>query len=125
MAYKVPTFNSFANVWHGQTTQANPVGAPDLLVQCQLRWCGRGPTEALRPNDQAWQQGWQILFPKLTDIRDVYNAALFDRWDTIEAPAGSGRYYGVQNVDDVGKGFTNEYRIAYVHKIGVWPTPIP
>ena len=55
--------------------------------------------------------------------------------DVVEVPSGSGRWYQVNLVDDVVKGFTNEYRIATIVKIGqnyggtapglFWPIPMP
>lgn len=75
-----------------------------------------------------------LLLPSGTDIRD-YSTNDLD-YDIVECPQGSGRWYGVLGVDDVGKGFGNEHRLAYLSKIYefldptplagcVWPTPIP
>lgn len=74
-----------------------------------------------------------LLLPALTDLRDPFMG--FPP-DVIECPAGSGRWYGLQCFDDVGKGFPNEYRFAIVLKIGnvidpgqypglFWPNPVP
>jgi hypothetical protein len=57
----------------------------------------------------------------------------------VEVPSGSGRYYVVVAVDDVGRGFLNEHRYALVlpyygyypviivngWAAPAWPTPIP
>jgi hypothetical protein len=46
----------------------------------------------------------------------------------VEVPAGSGRYYEVVQVDDAGKGFPNEHRIAGLIAtvdLGMWPVPYP
>jgi hypothetical protein len=76
----------------------------------------------------------QILMPVGSDIRD---ASCYLVEDVVECPAGSGRWYIVQGVDDVGKGFANEFRCVTVGKIyqdvagagtftGLfWPFPIP
>lgn len=74
-----------------------------------------------------------LLLPAGTDVRDNGNAS---GYDCLEIPPGSGRWYQANCVDDVGKGFPNEYRLVTLGKIcqaadaiefaGVfWPTPIP
>lgn len=74
-----------------------------------------------------------LLLPPGTDLQDKYMGLPND---VIECPPGSGRWYGLQGFDDVGKGYANEYRIAYIVKIGqavdpvkyaglFWPTPVP
>jgi hypothetical protein len=46
--------------------------------------------------------------------------------DTVEVPAGSGRYYAILAVDDVARGFENEYRLALAEPAyNLWPVPIP
>jgi hypothetical protein len=62
------------------------------------------------------------LVSAFTDLRDTNNASNFD---TVEIPAGSGRFYIVLMVEDVAKGFLNEHRMAFIRKSGTWPTPIP
>lgn len=75
----------------------------------------------------------QLLLPALTDVRDF---SCLSGNDVVEVPAGSGRWYQVMSVDDAGKGFSNEHRIAWICKISdrsnsvdfpglYWPTPIP
>lgn len=76
-----------------------------------------------------------LLLPALTDIRDAACASGYT--DIVEVPDGSGRWYSVEYVDDVAKGFTNEYRVAVLSKAfddgyvsnhfpGLkWPSPIP
>jgi hypothetical protein len=63
-----------------------------------------------------------VLLPPLTDVRGPLNAP---GPDTLEIPAGSGRYYSVFFVDDIGKGFANEHRAAVLQQLIPWPTPIP
>ena len=128
MAYHAPTFNLSCSIWHDYDGgDLPPMIPPDLAADCQLRWCGRGPAEAYAPvvsEETPWQPGWQLLFPAGTDIRDVYSGNV-RRKDVIECPSTSGRFYIVNYVDDVAKGFTNEYRIAIVTKTGEWPIPMP
>jgi len=119
MAFIVPTFNLFANVF---TSATFPPAVPRLAaIPCQLRQSGRLST-GQRGTATAFIPLWECLFPLHTDIRDFKNAT---GADNLEVPAGSGRFYFVDLVDDVGKGFTNEYRVAMIEKNGIWPTPIP
>jgi len=74
-----------------------------------------------------------LLLPAGTDIRDPYCGGV---GDLVEVPEGTGRWYVVILVDDVGKGFDNEYRLAAITKVSssvyvndfgfmIWPSPIP
>ena len=77
------------------------------------------------PTGQMW-----LLLPALTDIRSVvtFPGGGGSKCDIVECPLGSGRFYLVISVDDVGKGFGNEFRCAAIQATnlyGVWPTPIP
>jgi hypothetical protein len=131
MAFTVPTFNLLCNVF--------PLPAPFIVprlvnVPCNLQF-GRRPqsfsgglaSETLAPILMS------LLVPALTDLRC---AAQADEGDVIECPAGSGRFYLTLGVDDVGKGFPNEFRVAVMIAgsqytiiagfAGVsWPIPMP
>jgi hypothetical protein len=67
-----------------------------------------------------------ICFPKLTDVR-AYGPP--NEGDLVECPKGSGRWYLIEAVDDVAKGFDNEYRMAACRQLTTtpnmwtWPTP--
>lgn len=65
-----------------------------------------------------------IALPALTDVASARGLP-FPFNDLIECPQGSGRFYEVLFVDDVGKGFANEHRIALVSKVLPWPIPTP
>jgi len=79
----------------------------------------------------------QLLLPSGTDVRDVSQLmGGGPPYDIVEVPAGSGRWYVVNSVDDVGKGFPNEYRLAFLAKLSsnsglvnttglFWPIPMP
>lgn len=125
MAYTLPTFNLTVNVWHAHDlTTGPPAGAPDVVPSCNLalarKYEGSGPF------------AMHCYLPPLTDVRkpDVTNVDLVD---IAECPAGSGRWYVIWCVDDVGKGFANEYRVAGLYPADEWtsdgawnwPTPIP
>jgi len=118
MAFTVPTFNISADVWHLPNA---PPAAPDDTLQCQLRAAGKQST-GQDSGLQGWPFLWALLVPAASDLRDSFNSA---GADTVECPPGSGRFYLVEFVDDVARGFSNEYRIAFIRKSGTWPTPIP
>ncbi len=76
-----------------------------------------------------------LLVAAFTDIRD-FACGLPYPYDIVECPSGSGRWYAVGIVDDVAKGFPNEYRMAFLSKLcdtvdspnnvgSNWPIPIP
>jgi hypothetical protein len=122
MAFRLPTFNLTCNIWRASAGQP-PSGAPVVTVQCQLRPTRRSIYRTVSAGP--FQLVEEILMPKLTDVRSLAGAGSSD---TIECPAGSGRFYGVLGVDDVAKGFPNEYRWALVVQAGYaggWPYPTP
>lgn len=131
MAFSVPTFPLMAGLYRGPWTAR--VYVEDL--PCNLAMGRRVNVSWFDQVPQAEAVGmfYQLLFPALSDIRDLSNAITPD---VVEVPSGSGRWYGVAYVDDVGKGFVNEYRLAFAQKIyealdptaypGLfWPVPIP
>jgi len=131
MAFSVPTFNLECNVYTGPWTTKvlRLIALPcNLALGRRVQINGAAffgfPDGAASPS---------LLVPALSDVRDAGNAT---GQDIIEVPLGSGRWYEVNIVDDVGKGFSNEYRIVSMFKIcqavnateypGLfWPTPIP
>lgn len=116
---KLPTFNLTCNVWYG-VAFFPPMGAPNLAaVPCQLQLGERVPYVAFQ------FYGCFILVPKLTDIAANPRSVPIPFADTVECPAGSGRFYVVEFVDDVGKGFANEYRSVMVRHGPGWPAPLP
>jgi hypothetical protein len=118
MAFRLPTFNLACAVYDFGTA---PAGPPRIAsVPCQLRaplHVSTNPSAVFGSGS-----GWVLAVPKLTDLRDFFNAA---GNDTVECPVGSGRFYNLDIVDDVAKGFSNEYRIALLYKTLTWPTPVP
>lgn len=109
MAFTVPTFNLTANIWRGGSF-LSPLPAPDVITTANLQY---GPKNGLVPTwdvtEGLWIQPYFLLIPKLTDVRMASDGTPADG---IEVPAGSGLYYLVWTVGDVGKGFANEYRVA-------------
>jgi hypothetical protein len=117
MAYKLPTFNLHGLAWRNGNATTNPA---DVAFHCNLRACTR-PNLTFDPFTGG-AVPMEILTPALTDLRDSFCPAGLD---TVEIVVGSGRFYFVYYVDDVAKGFPNEYRVAVLFKKGPWPQPIP
>jgi len=116
MAFRTPVFNIQVGVWRAASGGA---GVPASTPMAQLRAAGRQST-GQDPNHD-WVFLWSVALPMGTDVRDWASGSE----DWVEAPLGSGRKYRVQMVDDVAKGFANEYRIAFLQKVAGWPAPIP
>jgi hypothetical protein len=131
MPFSVPNFNLTCDIFSAPW----PVGAPRIAgVPCNLQFGRRlqSGIGALGFNDSG-PILMSLLLPALTDIRALQCQAL---GDIVECPSGSGRVYLVLGVDDVGKGFPNEFRVAMMtaaseFSVGssftglLWPTPIP
>lgn len=123
MAFVLPTFNLTCNIFTNPYTPGDPPRIADQI--CQLR--------APAANNGGFGSGLlavtqiiQLLLPPGTDIRDTYCTPT-SRADFVEAPAGSGCFYQVMWVNDIGKGFANEHRYATLAKTAIvpWPVPIP
>lgn len=128
--YRVPNFNLFCNIGpsaFGDNTwpPAPYFGAPRLAHKpCALVYGKRvNMASSGGTDDQGFPATTMtILFPKLTDVRSVQSTDQIP--DTIECPEGSGRWYGVCGVDDIGKGYANEHRVAWVQPLaGEWTVP--
>jgi len=131
VAFSLPDFNLLCDVYSGPfvTKVLRLADVPCNLalgrrVQQQTQDYGAGLFGGANPC---------LLLPPLTDVRDA-SQGIPDQ-DLVEVPKGSGRWYGVNVVDDVAKGFSNEYRIAALYKAFgaldpakfgtlLWPTPM-
>lgn len=131
MAFSVPTFNLLCDVYTGPWT-GKVLRLAD--VPCNLA-LGRRVQQiyAAEFNAPYGPSAPNLLVASLTDIRDQHCGG---DSDLVEVPKGTGRWYVVSIVDDVGKGFPNEYRLCGLQKISQatspgnfpglhWPTPIP
>ncbi len=117
MAFRIPEFNLLCDIWHSSVYP--PVGAPDIAgVACQLAW------DALADKPITISTSvislMKIRFPAGTDVRGAISST---GQDTIECPSGSGRFYLTRTVDDVAKGFPNEFRQATAQMTHC-PTPL-
>jgi len=106
MAFRVPNFNLNANVWRATHHVSAP---PDVVCMCNLTPGKR----VMQSNVFDLGVPMEVLLTAHQDVRpeQEFNPASTDG-DCMEIPAGSGRYYWIVGVDDVAKGFSNEYRLA-------------
>jgi len=121
--FTTPTFNLPVNIWRYQFPP--PAGLPDVVTVANLQSFKRTqnwlPDSTFLPS--VYCSMAYLLLPAGTDVQSTAENPLGG--DTVECPAGSGRFYGVWHVDDVAKGFANEYRVAVLQKYPGWPVPIP
>jgi hypothetical protein len=126
MAFTIPAMPLSVKIWHAWTATVTVYAAPNVTTVGNLSPGKRIMSYGGMTNQPTKSQiPMELLLPKLTDIRAGWNGAAPDM---VEVPAGSRRFYYVWWVDDVAKGFANEYRIA---QIGyscsglVWQGPLP
>lgn len=126
MAFRLPTFNILCNI--------SAPGAPGVILipgppfrlagqSCQLTYGQRTQVASASgtPTQGTLVLVMNLLLPALTDVRGPQDLASFDM---VEVPAGSGRWYSVIGVDDIGKGFANEHRTASIYAaFGTWTPP--
>lgn len=122
MPFVLPTFNLTINIWHPPVNVLNP---PAVTCPGNLAWSKR--TKLILPTNPGpgvWPlHVMHLLLPALTDVRDRFSNG--GPSDVVEVPAGTGRFYFVVGVDDIGKGFPNEHRCALIYQGNAWPVPIP
>lgn len=135
MPFQLPDFGLSVNLWRWATGIGNP---PDLTFMANLSLTKARSvlfTVSVAGRLNAFMRT-ELLCPKGTNIIGAVTAASMDR---VEVPAGSGRFYGVLAVDDVAKGYSNEYRLASLIQLTsegitltnpawgplLWPVPTP
>jgi hypothetical protein len=132
MAFTLPVFNLTCNIFDGPWLTK----VFRLDSSCNLAF-GRRVQQGFLSGGNFDFGGNSLLellmLPPETDIR---SGVVVLHTDIVEVPAGSGRWYQVLGVDDIGKGFDNEHRCALLVQIShltdatafagcVWPVPIP
>jgi hypothetical protein len=121
MGFSVPNFNLDCNVWH---LPSAPPAAPSLVVKANLALGRRiSSYQGLYSPDNE-----PVMSLLLNPGEDVRGPQCTGGGSIVEVPAGTGRFYRVIGVDDSGKGFPNEHRvalIAWTTDFGQWPSPIP
>lgn len=131
MAFQVPNFNLTVEVWTGPYLGKVSRGTSPA----NLAWGKRvqyAYQEIFTPEETPASVAMLLLFPAGSDVRSLVSSGM---GDVIEVPQGSGRWYGVVSVDDIGKGFANEHRAAVINQISefmnstnyaglFWPVPM-
>lgn len=122
--YRPPTFNLICDIYSmvGLLPVLRAIAVP---VQLYNPWRnntgGQEPAQTV-PATQSAFASIILRFPAFTDVRSQWCSPT-GRGDQIECPSGSGVFYIVSDVNDVAKGFPNEYRAALCT---IWrPTPVP
>lgn len=124
--YVLPKFNLVCNIVTGHI--GGPAIPPDVarvISPCALQF-GAFIAAINYPLNAPIKEMY-LMLPALTDIRSPMNALMPDY---VEVPAGTGRWYIVNFVDDVWKGYPTEYRVALMLQTfpaggPFWPVPIP
>jgi len=125
MPFTAPTFNLTCRIrrW---TAGPYPPGGPiagSVDSPCQLRLY---KTAALVVAHLASQEAIALCLPSGTDIRNYDNV---NNADLVECPKGSGLWYQVSYVNDVARGFANQYRLAGLLSLhdtpNMWAYPMP
>jgi hypothetical protein len=113
MAFRVPVFNILANLWTFHAAPYPPPGAPRIAnQQCQLYHCKEQPLVS----GAGLELAMLIRLPAGTDIRGPLSTTNFD---VVEVPVGSGNWYLAEDVNDIARGFQNEYRVASLEPVQV------
>jgi hypothetical protein len=110
MSYVLPNFNLFVNVWR-VLGAGGTYAAPDAQFNCNLSPGKRVMMGIVPVGPNEGVMCMELLLPSGVDVRSRWNN--IER-DLVEVPAGSERFYEVIQVDDIGKGFANEHRIAWI-----------
>jgi hypothetical protein len=126
MPYRLPAFNLTVRIF----ASPPPLTVPRVITTGNLspgyRSFAAVPVSGVAPailQDEAY-----LSVAKGVDIRGASSTYI---GDMVECPTGTGRYYRVLHVEDVAKGFPNEYRRATMvqNLVGgngpVWPVPTP
>jgi len=131
MAYRLPEFNLDVDIYSGpwltRVLRVETVG--NLSWGHRQHWVDSNAGNVQQGRYTPWMN---VLLPALTDVRPGLHTEF---GDSMEIPSGSGRWYGVFAVDDIGKGFDNEHRCAVVTQLSElaaqgldglrWPLPMP
>lgn len=131
MPYVIPQFNLFCQLWDYPAYTLVPPVPPaadprEVNVPCALVYGRRVNVAAALGYGEFGYPTFlmNLLLPAGTDIRGPQNRT--GGPDLVEVPQGSGRYYVVYGVDDIGKGWPNEHRTAAIQSLAfTWSPPYP
>lgn len=138
MGFTTPTFNLPFHLWRQPLTVG---GLPRSSGMCNL---SVGQRQTLNLDTSVFVTGYVtgvqgLMVPAGYDIAGILTDPVSYGEDIVEVPGGSGRFYVVLTVVDVGKGFGNEYRLAVIAQLNqamilftgnpwaapAWPVPTP
>lgn len=119
-SYHLPTLILPTNVWRfgNPTTNAPDVVCLSNLIPGRRHVIETSPGAGL---PSGWLPASYCLLAIDADVRD--EAGTGGSPDTVEIPAGSGRFYLVQYIEFVGLGFANQHQQAVLVKIAPFPFP--
>lgn len=125
MAYRLPTFNIMAGIFTPDIPNVPgiPTSAARVVTLCNLAWGKRSNTASSGGTSSPGipVSCVDLLLPPRTDVRGPQDTVSFDM---VEVPHGSGRWYTAVAVDDIGRGFANEHRVAVLFALaGSWVAP--
>jgi hypothetical protein len=107
-----PTFNLTINRWRNGVPTTAP---PTAVLAGQFRV--RGGVGLTRLGQAFPTLARLVCLPKGTTVIGQTGGT---NADTLEVPAGTGRYYTVEDHDDVARGFPNEYRLCLLIPTFTW-----
>lgn len=120
MSFVVPQMPLSCNIWLHFQPGVSTYASPDVTISCNLTPGKRVfmNTDNLRiystDGRTVFGQCVELLLPKLGQISAGSPAKTPS---VVEVVPGSQRMYWVVYVDDVGKGFANEHRMAVMRMI--------
>lgn len=121
MPFVIPQMPLLCQVWHNWVASAEKYTVPNMSnLPCNLSQGRRSLDVSSEPTKTifgitCYGLVTELMVPKLTDIRGWISTPVLQ--DLIECPQGSKRLYSVLAVDDVGKGFANEYRLVLMCRV--------
>lgn len=130
MAFSLPAFNLTVDIYSGpwltRVLRVSSLGNLAFGRRTNIQFGSEELAYPVRATEVL------LLLPPLTDIRSSLTSG---QADMVECPSGSGRWYQVLAVEDIGKGFPNEHRAAslfqasfYVDNTAFaglfWPVPM-
>jgi len=107
-----PDFNLSCNIYRSPDVYP---GSPTLSSDCQLYLASRGLIDVTPGSPTDWVPPIYLRLPALTDVRPG---------DLVECPSGTARLYLTRWVEDMHKGFDNEYRVGILEQTSQ-PFPLP
>jgi len=114
MGFRTPNFNLNIDLWRKPSVpgtdppDASFMGNLSVGRRTQNVWLPLDSTSVLKRF--VVKQISELMVPALTDVQPSDHTAVGPS-DAVEVPSGSGRFYIVLTVEDVAKGFSNEYRL--------------